>query len=221
MNFMRNQLIETIQAEKLIVIVRGVSKTKLIPLAEALYEGGVRLMEITYSADGTVSDDETAEQIGMLSSHMAGNRVIGAGTVLTGQQVQRTADAGGRFIISPDVFPDVIRKTREQGMVSIPGALTPTEIQNAVRAGADFVKLFPASAFGTDYIKAITAPLSHVRLLAVGGMTLDTIGLYRSAGISGFGIGASIMKKSLIEAGDFSAITALAKQYRDVILSEV
>ena len=105
-------------------------------------------------------------------------------------------------------------------MVSIPGAMTPTEIQNAVRAGADFIKLFPASTFGTDYIKAITAPLSHVKLLAVGGITLDNIGMYRSVGIRGFGIGASIVKKSLIDSGNFEAVTALAKQYRDAVIAE-
>ena len=217
---MRNQLIETILREKLIVIIRGVEKNKLIPLAEALYAGGIRLMEVTYSADGTVSDEETAAQIAMLSSHMQGRMTVGAGTVLTEEQVQRTADAGGHFIISPDTFPDVIRKTRECGMVSIPGAMTPTEIQNAVRAGADFIKLFPASTFGTDYIKAITAPLSHVKLLAVGGITLDNIGMYRSVGIRGFGIGASIVKKSLIDSGNFEAVTALAKQYRDAVIAE-
>ena len=217
---MRNQMIETILREKLIVIVRGIEKNELIPLAEALYDGGIRLMEITYSAGGGVSDDETAEQIHMLSSHMAGRMDIGAGTVLTEAQVQLTADAGGKFIISPDVCPDVIRRTRELGMVSIPGVLTPTEIQNAVRAGADFVKLFPASTFGVEYIKAIRAPLSNVRLLAVGGISLENIGSYRAAGVKGFGIGTGIVRKSLIDAGDFSAITALAKQYRDVAMGE-
>ena len=217
MNDMRNRLIEMIEAERLIVIVRGVGQDQLLPLAEALYDGGVRLMEITYAADGTIADETVAEQIAMLASHMTGRMTVGAGTVLTEKQVQLTSDAGGRFIISPDVFPDVIRKTRALDMVSIPGALTPTEIQRAVRAGADFVKLFPASTFGTDYIRAITAPLSHVRLLAVGGITPDNLGTYRSVGIRGFGIGGGIVQKSLIDAGDYTAIAAIAKQYRDAI----
>ena len=220
MNDMRNRLIEMIEAERLIVIVRGVGQDQLLPLAEALYDGGVRLMEITYAADSAIADETVAGQISMLASHMAGRMTVGAGTVLTEEQVHRTADAGGRFIISPDTFQDVIRKTRELGMVSIPGAMTPTEIQNAVRAGADFIKLFPASAFGTDYIRAITAPLSHVRLLAVGGITPDNLSTYRSVGIRGFGIGGSIVQKSLIDAGDYAAIAAIAKQYHDAIFEK-
>ena len=217
---MREKITNAIIENKLIVIVRGIESSQLIPLAEALYEGGIRLMEITYSADQSVADIKTAEQINMLSEYMNGRMFIGAGTVLTEEQVKLTADAGGGFIISPDVFPDVIRKTRALNMVSIPGALTPTEIQTAVCSGADFVKLFPASAFGPDYIKAITAPLSHVRLLAVGGITLDTISTYLSVGICGFGIGTGIVNKSLMDKGDFTAITAHTKQYRDRIMLE-
>ena len=217
---MREKIVNSIVENKLVVIVRGIESYQMIPLAEALYQGGVRLMEITYSADKSVADKEIADQISMLSEHMNGRMFIGAGTVLTEEQVKLTADAGGRFIISPNVSPDIIQKTRALNMVSIPGALTPTEIQTAVCSGADFVKLFPALAFGTNYIKAITAPLSHVRLLAVGGITLDSIRTYQSVGICGFGIGTSIVKKSLMDAGDFTTITALAKQYRDRIMLE-
>lgn len=210
---MKKQVINSIENEKLIVIVRGVDRDDLIPLAEAMYKGGVRLLEITYSANGSVSDEETANRIKMLSEHFDGRMYIGAGTVLTEKQVKLTSEAGGKFIISPDTNVDVIKKTCELGLVSMPGALTPTEIQTAHNAGADFVKLFPIDNLGVGYVKAVKAPLSHIKMLAVGGVNLDNIAQYKKIGIAGFGIGSNIIDKSLISAKDFNGITELAKKY--------
>ena len=167
---MKNTVINSILENKIVVIVRGVAKEKLIPLAEAMYAGGIRLLEITYSADKSISDTDTAESIRALAEHFEGRMFIGAGTVLTADQVRLTRAAGGSFIISPDVNEEVIRETYRNGMVSMPGALTPTEIQNAHRFGADFVKLFPISNLGPDYVKAVKAPLSNIKMLAVGGI---------------------------------------------------
>ena len=214
---MRNNIIKAVNEEKLIVIVRGVEREKLIPLAEAMYKGGVRLLEITYSANGSVTDEETADRIKMLADHFKGRMFIGAGTVLTDDQVTLTAKAGGGFIISPDVNTSVIRKTRELGLVSMPGALTPTEIMTAHNAGADFVKLFPIGNLGVGYVKAIKAPLSQIKMLAVGGVGLDNIPEYKKLGISGFGIGSNIIDKRLIEADDYAGITSLAKKYVKLI----
>jgi len=106
-------------------------------------------------------------------------------------------------------------------MVSIPGALTPTEIQNAHRYGADFVKLFPITSMGSAYIKAVKAPLSHIQFLAVGGIDENNMSEYLRAGVCGFGIGSNIVDKKLVEAGDFAAITELAKKYTSVIAKAV
>lgn len=214
---MRETVISTVEKEKIIAILRGIAGEDLIPLAEALYAGGIRLLEITYDASGRVSDGETAASISALATHFAGRMLIGAGTVLTEEQVALTQAAGGKFIISPDTCEKVIQKTRALGMVSIPGALTPTEIAAAHRAGADFVKLFPVNALGAAYVKAIRAPLSHVRLLAVGGIRPDNMGEYLQAGIAGFGIGSNITPKDAIKAKDFERITALARQYAEEI----
>ncbi|MBQ7335953.1 MAG: bifunctional 4-hydroxy-2-oxoglutarate aldolase/2-dehydro-3-deoxy-phosphogluconate aldolase, partial [Clostridia bacterium] len=125
----KTEIIAQIEKEKLIAIVRGVKTADLVPTAEAMYAGGVRLLEITYSANGTVSDEETANGIRTLKSHFGDRMRIGAGTVLTPAQVELTAKAGGEFIISPDTNAEVIQKTVSLGLVSIPGALTPTEAQ--------------------------------------------------------------------------------------------
>ena len=214
---MREQVIQAIEKEKLIVIVRGVSSEDIIPLANALYDGGVRLMEITFDATGVVSDIETAKTLKMLKDHVGDKMFIGAGTVLTERQVELTKQAGGEFIISPDAYSEVIKKTRELDMVSIPGAITPTEIQSAYRSGADYVKLFPITNLGIDYFKNIKAPLSHVKYLAVGGITESNIADYLKVGISGFGIGGNIVRKDLIKSGDFIKITEIAKRYYDLI----
>ena len=203
-------MLDTILKEKLIVIVRNVKKEQLLPLAQALYDGGIRLLEVTFGAAG---DRETAESIRMLAEHFAGKMSIGAGTVLTPRQVALTKKAGGKFIISPNADKAVIRKAKAMGLVSIPGAMTPTEIQTAHRAGADIVKLFPAAQLGTDYLKAVSAPLPHIRYLAVGGIDETNAAEYLQNGACGVGIGNSLVNKAWIEAGEFGRITALAKEY--------
>lgn len=214
---MRTEVISAVKKEKLIVIVRGIESDKLIPLAEAMYDGGIRLLEITYSADKSVSDEDTAKNIEMLSKHFEGRMYIGAGTVLTEKQVELTKKAGGKFIISPDTYPEVIKKTIELDMVSMPGALTPSEIQTAHRFGADFVKLFPITSLGADYVKAVKAPLSNINMLAVGGVNENNMADYLKAGVCGFGIGSNIIDKKLIENGDYAGITELAKKYTAVV----
>ena len=138
---MRQETIDQIKKEKLIVIVRGIERKKLIPLAEAMYNGGIRLLEVTYSANGKVSDEKTAENIRALVTHFGNKMCIGAGTVLTEKQVELTKNAGGCFIISPNTKESVIKRTVGLGMVSIPGAFSPSEIEAAHEFGADFVKL--------------------------------------------------------------------------------
>ena len=214
---MREQVIQAVEKEKIIVIVRGVESEKLIPLAEAMYQGGIRLLEITYSANGKVSDEQTAANIAMLAKHFEGKMFIGAGTVLTEKQVELTYQAGGKFIISPDTCPAVIEKTRALNMVSMPGALTPTEMQIAHRSGADFIKMFPVTSLGTGYIKAVKAPLSHLKLLAVGGVDENNMGDYLKAGVCGFGVGSNIIDKKMLAQNDWAGITALAEKYLQVV----
>lgn len=214
---MYEKIVEAIENEKIIVIVRGAEKEKLIPLAQAMYDGGIRLLEVTFDAKGVVTDEQTAENIASLVKHFDGKMLIGAGTVLKESQVELVKKAGGRFIISPNTNEGVIKKTRELGMVSMPGAVTPTEIQQAYEYGASFVKLFPAGNLGPDYVKAVKAPLSHIKLTAVGGIHDGNMADYLKAGASGFGIGTNIVDKKLLEAEDYAGITKLAEKYVAVV----
>ena len=138
---------------------------------------------------------------------------IGAGTVLTPEQVRLTAEAGGAFIISPNTKQAVIEETKRLGLVSMPGAYTPSEIEDAHEYGADFVKLFPATSLGADYVKAVKAPLSHIRLLAVGGIDLNNIKDYLRAGACGFGMSSNIVDKKLLNEENYKGITDLAARY--------
>ena len=208
---MRQFTIAQIEKEKVIAIVRGADADQCMKIAQALYEGGIRLMEITYNQKDPASFHTTANTIRALVEEFEGRMLIGAGTVTTPELVDLTADAGGKFIISPDCYPDVIHRTLERDMVSIPGALTPSEIMTAHRCGADFVKLFPVAQLGIPYVKAVTAPISHVKLLAVGGVTENNIADYLSAGLWGAGIGGNLANKKWIEAGEYFRITETAR----------
>jgi len=206
--------IEKIESEKIIAIVRNVQKDKLIKLCRALYDGGIHLLECTYDASGITTDVETANKIKLITSEFGEKMTVGAGTVLTEEQVELTKEAGGKFIISPDVNRDVIKKTKLESLVSIPGALTPSEITSAIRYGADFIKLFPVNAVGgLDYIKAVSAPLSNVKFLAVGGVNENNIASYIKAGFWGVGIGNGIVNTKMIENDDYIGITNLAKRF--------
>lgn len=207
--------IDKILKEKVIVIVRNVEREALIPFAEAIYNGGIRLLECTYDATGETSDEEIANRIKLLSDHFGNRMEIGAGTVLNERQVELTRAAGGKFIISPDTNDAVITRTKKEHLVSIPGALTPSEAAYAHRAGADFVKLFPVGSMGSGYLKDVKAPLSHIRFLAVGGIDFNNMEEFFKAGACGIGVGSSIVNKDLIKRGEWDKITALAKKYTE------
>lgn len=213
----KRKILEAIEEEKLIVIVRGVEKEKLIPLCEALYRGGVRLVEITFDMKGTVSPGETSECIAMLSEAFDGRMLIGAGTVVTLEQAKAAYDGGAKYLISPNTDERIIKFAVEHGIVSIPGAMTPTEIVNAYGFGADFVKVFPADSLGLSYIKAVRAPLSHIPMLAVGGVNEKNVSDFLAAGLSGVGVGSNITKRDLIKSENYEAITSLAREYVDAI----
>lgn len=212
----KENIIHSIEENKLIAILRGVPKDKLLKTAKALYDGGVRLLEITYNFKN-VTDEETAQSIKELCDYFNGKMFIGAGTVLTKKQVLLTQKAGGNFIISPNADKKIIKLTNKCGLVSMPGALTPSEICDAHNWGADFVKLFPITNLGTDYVKAVKAPLNNIKLLAVGGIDENNIPDYLKVGISGFGVGSNIVKSDLIENNDYIGISKLAENYVKVI----
>lgn len=212
----QKELTQIVEKEKVIAIVRGVEPGKCIKTAEALYAGGIRMMEITFDAKAPEKDQTVASCISSIIEYFDGKMLVGTGTVLTTQQVELTARAGGCYIISPNVNVDVIHRTKELGMLSMPGALTPTEIESAHEAGADFVKLFPIASLGSAYVKAMRAPLPHIKMLAVGGVTEKNFEEFLKAGVCGAGVGGNLANKAWIEAGEYYKITEVAKQLTEI-----
>lgn len=216
---MRESIIDLIEKEKIIAIVRGAEPEQCEAVAKALYAGGIRLMEITYDQRRPESWQATANAIGALAREYEGRMFVGAGTVTSPELVELTAKAGGAFIISPDTDVAVIKKTRELGLVSMPGAMTPSEIKTAHNAGADFVKLFPVGSLGAGYLKAVKAPLSHIKLMAVGGVNEENAAEFLKAGAAGLGVGGNLAKKAWIEAGEYDRLTAAAKALVEAVRS--
>ena len=208
---MREKIIQAVLDEKIIAIVRGADPEQCVKVARALYDGGIRLMEITYNQKDPSSWQTTAETIAAIARTFDGRMLVGAGTVTTPELVELTAKSGGMYVISPNCNEAVIRKTLELGLVSMPGALTPTEVLAAHDAGADFVKLFPAGNLGVAYAKAIMAPISHVKLLAVGGVNEHNVADFLKAGMAGAGIGGNLANKQWIAEGRYDKITETAK----------
>lgn len=209
---MREDIIYQVDRHKIVAIVRGVKAENCVKVAEALYCGGIRLMEVTFDLKNNDAFCTTAQAISAVSKEFEGLMSIGAGTVMNPSMVDIAVDAGAQYIISPDTNSEVIRRTIEKGMVSIPGAMTPSEIMSAYNAGADYIKLFPASVMGTEYIKAVLAPLSHVKLIAVGGINEKNAANFLEAGARGVGVSASLVNMNWIENGEFDKVTAAARK---------
>ena len=211
----REQLIQKMRDEKIIAIIRGVAARDMLAVAEALLAGGISLLEITFDQKSAEGRAETLRSLTVLKEKMDGRISLGAGTVMTVGQVEDARRCGVEYIISPNVDNAVIARTRELDMVSIPGALTPSEIAAAHNVGADIVKLFPAGLWGAGYIKAVRGPLAHIPLAAVGGVEPGNVGEFFRAGVCCVGVGGNLVNVKEVAAGNFQALTAVAAAFRE------
>ncbi len=203
-------LIERIERHQLMVAVRTDSPENAYKAAAACVEGGVKFIEITFSVPDA---DEVIRRLG------GDARVsVGAGTVLTIQDAGKALKAGASYIVSPNFDEDVVKFTKKEGALSIPGACTPTEIYRAYKAGGDIIKLFPfVEIGGLDFLRTMRGPFPFIKYMLCGGVTLDNISKYLSAGAAGILVGSAIMKLDLIAAGDWPAITGLSAKFVEKI----
>jgi 2-dehydro-3-deoxyphosphogluconate aldolase / (4S)-4-hydroxy-2-oxoglutarate aldolase len=181
---------------KIVAIIRGADPDDVLKIAKALYEGGIKVLEVTFNSPDALS------VLKELSMKMGNELLIGMGTVLDAATAKEAVSAGAKFIISPSFNIETVQATRKLGAVSIPGAFTPTEIVNAFNSGGDIIKIFPASA-NVNYIKEIRAPLSHIPLMPTGGITLDNIREFQKAGAVAFGIGTALVDTKEKITGDY------------------
>lgn len=203
-----NQIIQC----KIIAIIRGIESERIIDTCEALARGGVTAIEVTFNQSRSTGNQETYDAIKQIAKELP-EVCLGAGTVMTIEQVELAVEAGARYIISPNFDRAIVKRTIELGAISIPGVLTPTEISEAYSAGASFAKLFPAGTLGIEYLKAIKAPLSHIPMLAVGGIDVHNVSDFMKIGLAGVGIGSSLVNPQLIKNGKYNELTELAKEF--------
>ena len=209
--------LEYVKERKIVAIVRGLSPEYLIRLGHTFEEGGIGLMEVTYNQSAPETWKDTARGIEAVEKEFGDRLLVGAGTVITLEQVSMTYNAGGHYLVTPTTQPEIIRAGKALGLGLYPGAFTPSEILAAYDAGADAVKVFPASCLGPGYIKAIRAPLSHIPLMAVGGVNEKNAADFLKAGCVGLGVGGNLVNKEWIRDGEWEKITALAKEFKKAV----
>lgn len=204
-----NELIET----GVIAVIRADSGGQLVNVCRALSRGGVKACEITMTTPGAL------EAIAAASRELGKEALIGAGSVLDAETARAAILAGAKFIFSPILNVDVIEMAHRYDCVAVPGAMTPTEILTAWSAGADVVKVFPANHFGPQYLRDVHGPLPQVKLTPTGGVDLTTAADWIKAGAVAIGVGSSLVKKDLLAAGAWDELSALAKQYVDIVVA--
>lgn len=194
----------------IVAIIRGFEPDTCLRLTEAYVKGGINMVEVTFNQKAPQTWKDTATAIKAIKSSFGEVVKVGAGTVLTEQQLTICEDAGGEYMVTPNVNVELIKKCVADGLMAMPGALTPSEAVAAWNAGASYVKLFPIGVLGPEYVKAVMAPLSHIPFLAVGGIGPDNVADYIKAGCVGAGVGGNLTNKEWIAAGEWDKITATA-----------
>jgi 2-dehydro-3-deoxyphosphogluconate aldolase/(4S)-4-hydroxy-2-oxoglutarate aldolase len=203
---------EIIERVGLIPVLRAKSIAQAHAVVEAMIAGGVTVVEVTMTVPNAV------HLLKELKKEHGARILLGSGTVTTAKEAEDTINAGAEFVVSPSLHPEVIAATKAAGKLSIPGALTPTEVITAQRAGADYVKIFPCSAMGgASYLRSLLAPFPHLKLIPTGGVTLKTAEDFIRAGARALGVGGDLVNLAAIDDGKPEVITEAAKAYLEVL----
>lgn len=203
---MREQVEKCLRETGIVAIARHLAPEFVCDLADALHAGGVEMLEVTMNTEGA------AEMIRTLRSHCEGKMYVGAGTVTDLARLDAAAAAGAQFIVTPNLEEDVVRRCEEMDLLVLPGVMTPTEICRAMALGCRYMKLFPAGALGAAYMKAVLAPLSEAKLIAVGGIDSTNLAEFLAVGAVGAGVGGSLC--GMKSRADAEKITCEAKKLR-------
>lgn len=216
-----SEFFEYVKKNKLVAILRNVPQEDIVQVADAVVrKGGIRLLEITFNQNREDAVEETTACIRKVKEYVMGDAMVGAGTVLTLEQLEAAYGAGAEFILSPNTDTAIIRRTKELGLGSVPGAMTPSEIVEAYQAGADIVKLFPAGDLSESYIRSVLAPVNHVPLMGVGGVNEDNIRRLEALGMMSFGLGSNIVDKTCVREKNWEEIGRRARNFRKLLGQE-
>ncbi|GJQ21725.1 MAG: 2-dehydro-3-deoxy-phosphogluconate aldolase [Bacteroidia bacterium] len=201
-----SSILETIVSSGVIAVIRLKDRNKLLKVVEAISAGGVKCIEITMTVPGAV------DMIRELSGKVAKDVILGAGTVTDVETANHVIDAGAKFIVGPVLNTEIIALCKRRGIVVMPGCFTPTEIHTAWKAGADIVKVFPATSLGPRYFKDLAGPFPDIRLMPTGGVTIDNVGEWIQAGAVAVGIGSDLLDKKAIEEERYDVLTDRAQR---------
>lgn len=210
---MKEAILEAIREHRIIAILRRIPSDRISGVIDALYEGGIRLLEITFDQQSPSRHADTAAAIRYARQAHPNRLRVGAGTVMTPEDLRAAADAGAEFILSPNIGREVIEQAVHLGICAISSAMTPFEIADAHAWGAACVKLFPAGNLGLAYCRAVMAPLNHIPMIAVGGIDEGNLPGFLQAGFIGAGIGSSLTDSALIRSRDFKGLRERAARY--------
>ncbi|HEY0827997.1 MAG TPA: bifunctional 4-hydroxy-2-oxoglutarate aldolase/2-dehydro-3-deoxy-phosphogluconate aldolase [Bacilli bacterium] len=205
----QQQGLQQIEKTRIIAILRGVPAKDISQTAQALLMGGIKVIEITLNTPGALN------MIRQLQKELGDHMYIGAGTVLDQEDLHQALEAGASFIVSPNTDEQVIEHAVKQGVPIYPGAMTPTEIVKAWKAGAAAVKIFPSASLGLPYLKELQGPLGGIPMIAVGGVEVSTLQDYLKAGCYAVGIGGSLINLAEIAKGNYSFIKEKARQFTE------
>ncbi len=200
----RKEVWERIEAERVIAIARGDGTNDLVTLVSDLGEVGIRVFEMTMTTPRALENVEALRKA-------CPETVIGVGSVLHAKMARDAIDAGAQFLVSPILDVMMLEVASQADIVMIPGTFTPTEAQCAWEAGADAIKVFPASVLGPEYISAVLAPLPHLRLVPTGGIDLNNAGIFLTAGASVVCIGAALIDRESLRTGDYKGVLERAE----------
>ncbi len=209
----RAEIISRLIHPGVIAVVRAEKQEQVLPLAEALVEGGVIAIEITMTTPNALHAIRDTRQA------LGSRAVIGVGTVLNAETCLAAIEAGAEFVVSPITKFEILDTAHAAGCPVMLGAYTPTEAQSAHELGADFIKLFPADGLGPNYVKALRAPLPHLRIVPTGGVDLNSAGEFIKAGCVAVGAGSSLISPKLLREGDWPALARLAKEFVAVVMA--
>ena len=200
----KNETLDSLLSSGVVAVIRMKDPERLSKVVMAIREGGVKCIEITMTVPGAV------DVIAALVKTAPPDVLVGAGTVTDRGTANDVVTAGAKFVVSPVFRPDVVAVTKAAGAVAIPGCFTPTEILTAWEAGADIVKVFPATSLGPKYFKDIAGPFPEIRLMPTGGVTVDNVGEWVKAGAVAVGIGSDLLDKKAIDEGRYEVLTEKA-----------
>lgn len=201
----KQEILKTVFDEKVVAVVRVDDSDKLRKVIHAIYEGGVKIIEITMTVPNAIS------MIEKMTAEFGDNVLIGVGSVIDKQTAEDAVKAGANYVVSPVTKKEVVETVLKLDKPVMPGAFTPTEALNAFEMGADIVKIFPADVLGMSFFKGVLAPMPHLKLMPTGGVSLTNAGDWLKAGACAVGVGSALIEKAAIKNEDYAKLTSNAK----------